>query len=154
MPGGSDVYRERLRVPWSWWLGLTGLGLVVVIVLVVTELPWIVVLASAVLVTVAVGGMLYRYGAVIEVSRAGLAAGRALLPWWACAGAHALGTDEARAAFGVDADARAYLLLRSYCPGAVRVDVADPNDPTPYWLLSSRRPERLAEHIRAYAVPD
>jgi hypothetical protein len=154
MPAGSDVYRERLIVPASWWFAAAGTGLVVVIILVVTHLPVIVVLASAVLVTLAVGWLLYRYSAVIEVSPAGLGAGRALLPWWACGAVCALGGDEVRAAFGVDADARAYLLLRSYCPGAVRVHVDDPDDPTPYWLLSSRRPERLAEHIRAYAVRD
>jgi hypothetical protein len=29
-------------------------------------------------------------------------------------------------------------------PGGVRVDVADDDDPTPYWLVSSRRPAALA----------
>ena len=44
---------------------------------------------------------------------------------------------------GVDADARAYLLLRPYLKRAVQVDLADPADPTPYWLLqhaTSRNP--------------
>ena len=44
----------------------------------------------------------------------------------------------------VEADARAFLLLRPYVKTAVRVDLEDPADPTPYWLLSSRRPEALA----------
>ena len=154
MPAGPEVYRERLGVPPSWWVGAAGLGLVVVIILVVTGLPWLVILASALVVALAVGWLLFRYGAAIVVSPAGLGAGRALLPWWACGSVSALGTEQTRAAFGVDADARAYLLLRSYCAGAVRVDVDDPADPTPYWLLSSRRPERLAEHIRAHTMRD
>jgi hypothetical protein len=36
--------------------------------------------------------------------------------------------------------------------GGVRVDVADPDDPTPYWLVSSRHPDKLAEALRAEVV--
>jgi Protein of unknown function (DUF3093) len=154
MPAGSDAYRERLAVPPSWWVGAAGLGLVVVVILAVTGLSWLAIVASALVVTTAVGWGLYRYGAEIVVSPAGLGAGRALLPWWACGAVAVVGSERARAAFGVEADARAYLLLRSYCPGAVRVEVDDPDDPTPYWLLSSRQPERLADHIRAHAMRD
>ena len=45
---------------------------------------------------------------------------------------------------GVDADARAYLLLRPYVKRSVQVPVQDPADPAPYWLVSTRRPDRLA----------
>jgi DUF3093 family protein len=38
-------------------------------------------------------------------------------------------------------------LLRSYVPTAVRVDVTDPADPTPYLYLSTRRPEKLAKAL-------
>ena len=44
---------------------------------------------------------------------------------------------------GVDADARAYLLIRPYLKRSVRVELRDPRDATPYWLVSSRRPEQL-----------
>jgi hypothetical protein len=52
--------------------------------------------------------------------------------------------DQARRCLaGVDADARAYLLLRPYLRHAVRVDLVDPADPTPYWLVATRRPAQL-----------
>jgi hypothetical protein len=44
----------------------------------------------------------------------------------------------------VEADARAYLLLRPYLKRAVRIEITDPADPAPYWLLSTRRPDQLA----------
>jgi hypothetical protein len=56
----------------------------------------------------------------------------------------ALDAEAARRAAGVEADARAYLLLRPYLTRAVRVQVVDPADPTPYWLVSTRRPRTLA----------
>ena len=55
-----------------------------------------------------------------------------------------LGPEETRRVHGVDADARAFLLTRPYLKRSVRVAVADPADPTPYWLLSTRHPDRLA----------
>ena len=45
---------------------------------------------------------------------------------------------------GPEADARAFLLLRPYLKRAVRVEITDPADPAPYWLVSSRRPDELA----------
>jgi hypothetical protein len=49
-----------------------------------------------------------------------------------------------RLALGPDADVRAFLVTRPYLKQSVRVVVVDPADPTPYWLVCSRRPEALA----------
>ena len=49
----------------------------------------------------------------------------------------------------MDADARAYLLLRPYLKRGVRVDITDPADPAPYWLVSSRRPDALVSALEA-----
>jgi len=53
---------------------------------------------------------------------------------------------------GRDADARAFLLLRPYLKRGVRVDLTDPTDPAPYWLISSRHPDRLAAAL-VRAIP-
>ncbi|WP_426566714.1 DUF3093 domain-containing protein [Angustibacter sp. McL0619] len=50
---------------------------------------------------------------------------------------------------GPKTDARAYLCQRAWIRGGVVVEVVDPQDPVPYWLVSSRRPERLAAALRA-----
>ena len=63
----------------------------------------------------------------------------------------ALDADQTRLVSGRDADARAYLLLRPYLNRAVRVEITDPADPTPYWLVSSRHPEALAAALGAAA---
>jgi len=31
---------------------------------------------------------------------------------------------------------------------AVRLEILDPDDPTPYWVVSTRRPDRLIAAIR------
>lgn len=47
------------------------------------------------------------------------------------------------------ADARAFMLLRGYIRTAVRVEITDPQDPTPYAYLSTREPERLVAALSA-----
>jgi hypothetical protein len=78
-----------------------------------------------------------------------LVAGDARIPLTALGEAEVLDAEEARAWRTHKADTRAFLLLRSYIPTALRVEVTDPEDPTPYLYLSTREPERLAEAIRS-----
>jgi hypothetical protein len=59
-----------------------------------------------------------------------------------------------RRVLGPDADARAFLVTRPYVRSAVKVEVADAADPTPYWIVSSRAPEQLASSLRRRGVPD
>ena len=50
----------------------------------------------------------------------------------------------AREALGPGADPRAFLFTRPFLSSVVRVDLRDPADPHPYWLVSTRRPRQLA----------
>ncbi|TAP27609.1 MULTISPECIES: DUF3093 domain-containing protein [Micrococcaceae] len=38
----------------------------------------------------------------------------------------------------------AYMVLRGWLDGVVKMEVTDERDTTPYWLISTRRPEELA----------
>lgn len=58
--------------------------------------------------------------------------------------ARALDTEAARTASGTGLDARAFLVTRPWVKTSVRIDIDDVNDPTPYWLVSSRHPRELA----------
>jgi Transcription initiation factor TFIID, subunit TAF1 len=46
-------------------------------------------------------------------------------------------------ALGPDLDPSAFLLHRGWVGPVVRVEVTDPEDPTPYWIFSVRDPGRL-----------
>jgi hypothetical protein len=85
---------------------------------------------------------------VIAVTDGQLRAGRARIRLDLTGEVHALDAEQMRHAHGPGLDARAYLCIRGWIPTGVRVALADPRDPTPYWLLSSRRPDRLAAAIR------
>ena len=71
-------------------------------------------------------------------------AGRARIEARHLGAAESLDAERTRRVAGREADARAYLCLRPYLKRAVRVEITDPADPAPYWLVSSRRPDDLA----------
>ena len=43
-----------------------------------------------------------------------------------------------------DADPAAYLAIKFWVPTGVKIAVVDPRDPTPYWLITSKRGEEIA----------
>jgi hypothetical protein len=142
-------YAERLTVPLRWWV--QGTMLVATFWLaVVVALPGAVAwtLTGVVMALLAAG--FAAYGAPrVEVAQGVLTAGRARIALTDLGEATPLDAEGVRRQAGVDADARAYLLLRPYLKRGVRVVVADPADPTPYWLVSCRRPDRVVAAIRA-----
>ena len=50
-------------------------------------------------------------------------------------------------------DARAWLLLRGWVQPVVRIPILDPDDPAPYWLVSTRHPQKLAAAINGSRRP-
>ena len=83
----------------------------------------------------------------VDVDDALFTAGRAHLPRTAISEATAFTGQEATAQRGTLLDARAWLLLRGWIPGVVKVQLDDPTDPTPYWLVSTRHPAELAKAL-------
>lgn len=145
----TSDYRERLSVPLRWWVQGTMLvaSLWLAVVVAVPEpLAWAITGVAVALMA----ALLLGYGSpVISLSDGVLRAGRARIDVRHLGAAEALDPEAARRAAGVEADARAFLLLRPYRKRSVRVAVEDPADPTPYWLLSSRRPEALVAALEA-----
>lgn len=91
---------------------------------------------------------------VVEVRTDGtLRAGRAVLPVRFVTGVEPATGPRARAMRGVDLDARTHLLLRGWIDPVVRVDLDDPEDPHPSWVVSTRGPEHLARAVLALAPP-
>jgi hypothetical protein len=141
------AYDERLTVPLRWWVQGSMLVASLWLALVVAvpgPLAWIVTALALALLA----GLLHSYGSArIVVADGTLRVGRARIEGNHLGRATALDADQARRAAGVDADARAFLLLRPYLSRAVKVVVTDPADPAPYWLVSTRHPDQLADAV-------
>lgn len=137
-------YAERLFVPLRWWVQATMLVATFWLALVVAVPPVAAFgITAAIAALVAVGFL--RYGAMpVRVADGELRAGRAHLPLAYVGEVTPLDKEQTRLMAGRDADTRAFLAMRPYVKRAVRVEVTDPADPAPYWLVSTRRPQQLA----------
>ncbi|MGI5438216.1 DUF3093 domain-containing protein [Streptomyces shenzhenensis] len=148
MEHSGTPYDERLTAPRSWWLisFLVGVSLALIL-LPFGTLPMLGGLAGG---TAAAAVMASAYGSLrIRIVGDHLIAGEAKIPVTALGESEILDPEEARAWRTYKADTRAFLLLRAYIPQALRVEVTDPADPTPYLYLSTRAPEQLAAAIEA-----
>ena len=152
----SVRYRERLWVPWWWWpLALALAALIAVEVnLGVRALPdW---LPYATLFTVAAGVLLWLGRVEIRVTADSavpggveLWAGEAHLPVKVIARSAEVAPSAKSAALGRQLDPAAYVLHRAWVGPMVLVVLDDPDDPTPYWLVSCRHPERVLSALRS-----
>jgi len=140
-----SIYREKL---WpAWWLYLATALVMPASMLVFVPINFTTGVIVAILLYLGIGTSFILGSPVIEVTTQALHAGRATLPIDAVGDATAFRGDAATLKRGRELDARAWLMIRGWISAVVTVDVKDPSDPTPYWLLSTRNPEALVRAI-------
>lgn len=148
-PRAAGRYVETLRVPLRWWAVATMFLASVLLAFLVAMPAVYAVLLALVLVALTVGVFLGYGRAQLRVEDGIFTAGRASIPVRWLADPEPLDDTATRRAIGVEADVRAYLLVRPYLRRSVRVRVTDPGDTTPYWLVGTRRPRTLAAELAA-----
>ena len=104
---------------------------------------------AALLAAAAVAYGLSRSAVTVGVVDGELTAGAAHVPVRFLGRAETLGPDEHRHALGPGLDARAFVCTRPWVRTFLRVELVDPRDPTPYWLVATRHPDALADALVA-----
>jgi hypothetical protein len=145
-------YAERLWPTPAVWSVLTAFGASFGLILYPVDPA--VAAAVAVLGALLAPGLTAAWTPLLEVTDDGRSfrAGRAQIPVELLGAVEPLDREQMRRARGPGLDARAYLCLRGWLGQGVRVQLVDPADPTPYWLVSSRRPEQLAAALSRTAA--
>jgi hypothetical protein len=80
----------------------------------------------------------------IEIRDDGFHVGRAHIELMHIGEVSILSIEEMRLIRGRDADPSAFLALRFWQPRGIKVEINDDRDPTPYWLVSSKKSKELA----------
>jgi hypothetical protein len=142
-PSTADpiVYSEKLWPAWWVWivvLGVSGAG-----ILVFAPISMAAGYTGAAVLLVILAGILVASTPAVVVTQTSFRAGRAVLPRTFTGTAEAFDGDEATAERGPRLNGLAYLCIRGWIRPVVRVELTDPEDRTPYWLVSSRHPDRL-----------
>jgi hypothetical protein len=142
-------YSERLYVTWYWWpLPLLAAAILAAEVHmgyggVRAWLPYVILIP----LTLAI---LFRAGRTrVWVTEDELRVADARLPLSFIGRVDVVAATAKRKTLGPRLDPAAYFVHRGWVGPLLRVQLTDPADPTPYWIFSTRHPERLAEILRA-----
>ena len=142
------LYRESLRTPW-WWYPIA----LFVAALLAAEfhmaglrrtdwVPYVILLPLA-------AGIVWSFGrGALEISAGELRVRGAHLPLTYVSGAVGLDARRCVGSSAARATPPAFVSIRPWIGPGVQLWLDDPDDPTPYWVVSSRDPERLVELIR------
>jgi hypothetical protein len=149
-------FRERRGVPWWWWVVGLALALPTSEAVVVlgpemtlhhTSLYTTATLVATALFVAACLILLSR--SIVSVDADGLHAGRDTLVVRSVGRARGLDAAAARRLLGPGLRADAQLSLIPWIKTAIQVEVDDPDDSTPYWVVATRRPAQLLAALGA-----
>ncbi|MFI7482685.1 DUF3093 domain-containing protein [Kocuria sp. M1R5S2] len=142
-PGSELLYEEKLTAAWWMWLLVLFAGLVALVALAPIDTGAAV--AAAVVVAGGTAVLLVVSSTSIVITDEFLQVGRARIERRFVGEAEAFRGDDVRRVRGPELDGRAFMNFRTSVGPVVRIRITDPVDPTPYWLTSTRHPERIVE---------
>ncbi|GAB3644624.1 DUF3093 domain-containing protein [Glycomyces tarimensis] len=146
-----ERYAERMRMSVAGWLGTVACAAIAAGLSNFGDLRWWrVAISVGILVVPLLGAWWFGRLPVRVVERGDevwLHVDDAKLPASAIAEIQVLGPVAYSDALGVALHPLAFVVQRPWIRRGVRIVLDDPDDPTPYWVVSSRNPERLREAL-------
>lgn len=130
-------------MPWHWYLIAAGVGVLVgaeIAMVVPANGSWI---GYATVVPLFMAAVYWMGRTRVRVAGGELRVGAASVPLRHVGRVEAVPRDGKQEALGPQLDPEAYLMHRGWVGSLVRVEITDPEDPTPYWIFSVRHPEKL-----------
>jgi hypothetical protein len=142
----ENIYKERTAWPiWLWIFLLFLAGSLALAFWAALGNRW-----GAITALLQVLGLLYlsqRTPLTIEVTESELKVGQAHIARKFLGQAHALSADEMRRWRGPLSDPAGFMALRFWVGAGVKIEVKDSMDPTPYWLISSKKAQPLVDAL-------
>lgn len=139
------LYTERLTP--SIWIWLVAAGLAAACILVFVPISLFAGITAAIVAAIILAVLLILSTPLIRVTPETLQVGRAQIERRYIGKVEAFRGDDATLQRGPALNATAYLCIRGWISPVVRMEITDPADRTPYWLTSSRHPEKLVEAL-------
>ena len=137
-------YREVIRMP-IWLLTLIYLFLLSLVLSIWAALGNNAAITSLIICTGLLIVIAIKSAMVIEVDEQELRVGRARIALKFLGASHALSSEQVRLLRTRDADPASFLIFRFWRSTGVKVEINDTRDKTPYWLITSKRNNELAE---------
>lgn len=144
------LYHERQWVPWHWWLIALAAVTVGTGQLALNRNLWWFAVPFLIFAALAIWILFHLSSTVIQVEKdfdgtRWLITGDAQLPADIVSRSLAVPKSARRNAMGPQLDPAAFLATHSWVPHLAMLVLDDKDDPTPYWLVSSKDPRALLE---------
>ncbi len=137
-------YEERLVAPLRIWLAVGTVSLIVAVSLHGGAGGARAVVPYALVPPLAFLTLLLRSRGRVRVAGGVLSVPGARVPLDRIGGVTPLGREATRQVRGPLAEPRAYVATREWLAESVQVQIEDPEDDAPYWLVGTRNPQELA----------
>lgn len=105
-------------------------------------------LVIGVLVVITIWILLILRAPKIELSQLELKVGRVAISRNLIGEAEIISKDRIFLERGPKLNPGAHKVFQGSVKSAIKLQITDPEDPTPYWLISTRKPDKLAEHLK------
>jgi hypothetical protein len=142
-------YRETLRTPWWWFLIAVGVACLLAAEFHISGLRLTDWIPFGTLVPLSIVLVWSLGHSRLEVADGELRIRGAHLPLQYVSGAIALDARTLRRVVGREGDPAAFVSIRPWIGPGVQVWVDDEDDPTPYWIVSTRHPDRVVAAVRS-----
>jgi hypothetical protein len=106
-------------------------------------------IAVGLILVISIWAALFFLAPVIQVGSSHLTVARAKIPRNLLGNIEEIAKDQIFSERGPKLEPAAYKVFQGTVKTAIKITVNDPNDPTPYWIISTRKPAQLAEVLRA-----
>ncbi len=140
----APVFRERWRAPWWYWLAALAVACAAAAAVHLGYPGPRAVLPYLVTVPLVAGSLWWLSRIEVCVTADTLYVDDAVLPRRWIASTAVLSSRDYQAALGARYNPLAFVIRRPWLRAAVLIELCDPDDPTPYWIVSSARPAELA----------
>ncbi|MDJ0357405.1 MAG: DUF3093 domain-containing protein [Actinomycetota bacterium] len=148
-PAAAVIYSEKLWPnPWIWIVvvGLSGAG-----ILVLAPISMLAGYLAAAALFLIMAILLLTSTPRIEVTEDTVQVGRANIERRFVGTVEGFRGEDATAQRGTQLNGLAYLCIRGWIGPVVKIAITDEADRTPYWLASTRHPEKLVAALTAPA---
>lgn len=141
-------YREKLRTPWWWYPAALAIAAILAAEFHVADTTLPNLIPFAVLLPLAAAIVWWIGRSELSVEHGELRIREAHVPISIISGVVSLDAVTLRRVVGREGDPEAFVSIRPWIGPGLQLLIDDVEDPTPYWVISTRRPQQLIEALR------
>jgi hypothetical protein len=137
------IFKEVLRPP-IWVLAFIYFLLLSLVIAIWAAFGSLLTIYTFIIATVALIYIAFKMRSIISITTEELRINNAHIDIKYLGKATVLDAAAMRLLRTRDANPAAYLAIKFWTPTGIKIELKDPQDPTPYWLITSKRGEEIA----------